>query len=72
MNEHQCSGCRFWRNVWPEADANDDSEGTCQRYPAIHVGSPGEDPRLCVQDASYWAQPVMYATDWCGEFRLKS
>ena len=72
MNKEQCQTCVFWEN--PECAWNmqpDDREGTCRRFPSIYVRIDEYDPKEAVQSASHWCQPVMFATEWCGEFKAR-
>lgn len=53
MDEPKCEGCRFYK---PREGRNG---GDCRRYPPIaNLEAKNSDPF-----------PVVYATDWCGEYQ---
>ena len=66
----QCSRCIFWADVDPyDRNQEDDKHGECRRFPSVFIPIPDYDPKQSCQDAAQWCQPIMYATDWCGEFK---
>jgi hypothetical protein len=70
MTKEQCSSCKFWKMPMHQDDLQlDDREGTCRRYPSVLIGSESDGLGMACQEASHWAQPVMYAVDWCGEYK---
>ena len=69
MSNERCDNCKFWERPSHQKDFHDDDlEGRCRRYPAAHIGHVADERGWACQEASHWAQPVMYALDWCGEF----
>lgn len=70
--KEQCQLCKFWDTPKHQDEMHeDDRYSVCRRYPATYVGHDNESRDMAVQEAAHWAQPVMFATDWCGEFRPK-
>lgn len=51
----ECQNCAFYVK-----DTNDEDFGFCKRYPPVYMGQ---------QEDSWWSFPVLYSTDWCGEFQ---
>lgn len=71
MSEERCAACKFWEPPTHQDDLlEEDREGRCRRYPAVLIGHDVEEKGLACQEAAHWAQPVMYAGDWCGEFKI--
>jgi len=68
----QCQRCNFWEAPAHQDELHDDDKyGLCRSHPAVFVGVSQESSEWACQEVSSWSQPVMYATDWCGEFKPK-
>jgi hypothetical protein len=52
----------------PKKYEPDEIGGICRRFPAVFVPMK-RDIAIAFEDVGVWTQPVMYATDWCGEFK---
>ena len=63
-----CLNCAFFKINDLEDCADIDKSGVCMRYPSVFIAGI-EDPMMACQDPAQWCQPVMFASDWCGEFK---
>lgn len=59
MTDKRCETCVFFN---PDKHSND---GYCHRYPPLTRLRGGSG------DHSWWVQPEVLVSDWCGEFQPK-
>lgn len=69
-----CANCDYWEPYGEHDEVTELDDGDCRRYPPSvpclrRVSELGIAEPETARNTVLMAYPVMFATEWCGEFR---